>query len=245
MRVTNKFDSVTIDAKVSPGAKWDLYISKTSGSKYPNKTVSLFEGVSKTAYIRVTAEDGIQKAYTITIYRQTKSDKPIISYSNNLVTIATEEESSIIYTTDGSEPTENNGTVYSEPFSAVAGQVIKAIAKGKFDDEYSDVINYTILEKTSAEIMPLAVQFDKKKNKLNYEFFIEATDNISGIFMIALYDSSDRLLKLYTVDTLNGEKEKVISGSLPIGLDTQTYKAFLWNDLYTIKPLADCVGSDF
>lgn len=51
-------------------------------------------------------------------------------YNNKDVTITTTTDGAkIIYTTDGTEPSENNGTVYTKPFTLEAGQhTVKAIA---------------------------------------------------------------------------------------------------------------------
>ena len=66
----------------------------------------------------------------------TKPAAPTISpasgatFSENLeVSISTATGCSIIYTTDGSEPTSSNGTTYSAPFTISATTTVKAVAK--------------------------------------------------------------------------------------------------------------------
>ena len=241
LRVTSKFESVKVDAEVSPKATWDLYYTKTSSKKYADKTLPLSEGHIKTAYIRVVAEDGTEKAYSISIYRQTKSVAPEIKLNGKLVSISAPENSDIIYTVDGTEPSEVNGKKYTSAFSVSAGTVIKAIAKQTDKDEYSDIAVYSVADSVYAEIIPIEDVY-KSNGKIYYDFFVEATGNISGSFMMAVYDKSGRLVKLNTLGALSDEAEKDISGYVTADNNAYTYKAFLWSDLENIKPLAKAVS---
>ncbi len=58
-----------------------------------------------------------------------------------LVTIAAVDNAlSVVYTTDGSVPSADNGTVYKEPFNVADGTTVKAIALGdEVNNSNSDV----------------------------------------------------------------------------------------------------------
>lgn len=70
--VANKISSVTIKLKVSDKASWELYSDKACTKLLSNHTMKLKTGANK-AYIKVTAENGTTKIYTITITRQKSS----------------------------------------------------------------------------------------------------------------------------------------------------------------------------
>ena len=75
------------------------------------------------------------------------------TFSENLeVSISAATGCSVIYTTDGSEPTSSNGTTYSAPFTISATTTVKAVAKNA-NDQYSEVAtaSYT---KLASEVTP-------------------------------------------------------------------------------------------
>ncbi|MBR4720590.1 MAG: leucine-rich repeat protein [Clostridia bacterium] len=146
LRVANRFNEILIDVLVSPKATWDLYYDKKATKICENRTLPLNAGEEKTAYIKVTAEDGTEKIYSISIYRQTKSKKPVISVWGGMATITSEDNKNIFYSFNGTYPTEFSGTAYSGPFEVSEGTVIRAIAKQEGMDEYSDVASYTVDE---------------------------------------------------------------------------------------------------
>lgn len=72
------------------------------------------------------------------IFEKAKCKTPVITYDNvtSKVTITSDDDETIYYTTDGNNP-DANSNVYSEPFALNAGAVIKAISKkdGIIDSE--------------------------------------------------------------------------------------------------------------
>ncbi|WRS27616.1 S-layer homology domain-containing protein [Oscillospiraceae bacterium MB08-C2-2] len=67
--VAGSVTSQTIDVTVSGGAGWKLYGDAACTQEITNKTIALNTGAN-TAYIKVTAENGSTKIYTLTITRQ-------------------------------------------------------------------------------------------------------------------------------------------------------------------------------
>ena len=240
LRVMNSFAKIAVDVEVSPKATWDLYYTATSNTTYKNREVPLTEGRTKTAYIRVKAEDGTEKTYSISIYRQTKSQMPQISVSGNVATITSMDGKNIYYTTDGTEPNAITGTPYTTPFAVAEGMVIKAIAKQDNKDEYSDIAELKVPKNDNVAITPIDVYYDG--TNINYEFFVESNKSIYGILMLAVYDSYGKMTTLFEADTLSGETEKLIDGSLSVSdKDYNTCKAMLWNSYHEMKPLANAV----
>lgn len=76
--VANTTTSVTVGLSVSTGASWKLYSDPDCTQEIANKVMVLAVG-ENTAYVKVTAEDGSIKIYTLTITRASTSDpQPII-----------------------------------------------------------------------------------------------------------------------------------------------------------------------
>ena len=62
--------SLTVNVAVSAGATWKLYSDAACTSEITSKTMALAVGAN-TAYIKVTAQDGSTKVYTLTVTRKT------------------------------------------------------------------------------------------------------------------------------------------------------------------------------
>ena len=173
----NMYESVTVDLEVSSGATWDLFLTKNDAiygiNSIEDKTASLASGEISVLFIKVTAEDGqSQKIYSMSVYRQSKSSVPIFSIDAGFVksgtTLSLSAKGEIIkYTTDGSNPSEINGMIYTEPIVinedtvGTDGLTIKAVAKESDMDEYSDVVTkiYYINDDISSECDITAINY--------------------------------------------------------------------------------------
>ncbi len=238
LAVTNKFDSITIDVEVSKGATWGLYRTASSGIEI-DKTVSLNAGKTVTMYIKVTSESKEhQRIYSITIYRQSKSDKPVITVLDNMVTISA-ENSSIIYTVDKTEPSENNGLTYTLPFEVENGTTIKAIAKANDKDEYSDIETFVVNSNSGIRIVPIEVY--KDGNKYFYGINVECDTVVSGKVIIAFYDNYDNFIAMSCTD-VSGQVEYYVDGKATIDTDATKYKVFVLESFKSVKPLSKAVG---
>ena len=65
---------------------------------------------------------------------------PEISYSDPAVTISCAGSGTVYYTTDGSEPSRTNGSVYSAPFNLTNSCTVRAVAK--VGENYSELVKY-------------------------------------------------------------------------------------------------------
>ena len=90
---------LTVDVAVSAGASWKLYSNSACSNEIVNKTINLNDG-NNTAYIKVTAEDGTTKTYTLLVNK-------IISYS---ITVA--------------NPVGGTAAVTADKETAFAGQTV-------------------------------------------------------------------------------------------------------------------------
>ncbi len=239
LRVINSYESVEIDVEVSAGATWGLYRTKTSTTPI-EKNISLanYAGRSITRYIRVKSEDGEhERIYSIEIYRQSKSSEPEITLSGNKVTITAEGET-ILYTTDKSVPGEENENtkIYTEPFEVSGGTVIKAIAKESDKDEYSNMVTYTVPARLEAEIVTLDM-FRNGKEYI-YAFNVESAQEVSGKFIICLYDESGRYVAA-EIQNIDNEVEYCAEGVIVSDTVATDFKAFLWSDMASMTPLAE------
>ena len=239
LAVTNKYDSITIDVEVSPGAKWGLYDSDTATNEI-DKTVALkYAGRTVTRYIKVTSEDGEhQRIYKISIYRQSKSEKPTICIVNNVATITSlNSDDTIKYTVDTENPSENYGILYTGPFAVSEGTIIKAIAKQQNKDEYSDITICRVSNKPSIRIIPLDGGVFKVEDVYAYNFKLESSSAVSGKVVIAFYNENkfvDMIIK-----DINAQTESYIEGEARLKADATKYKAFIWESLNGLNPLAD------
>ena len=76
--VPNNLASIVLDITVSPQATWKLYRDQLLNDEIGNKFIELSVGNNR-YYIKVTAENGTYKIYSIVISRQALSDADIIS----------------------------------------------------------------------------------------------------------------------------------------------------------------------
>lgn len=129
------YTGVTVRAKVGadPTAE-DAVIDPTAG---------LAISANGTWHIRSFPTDGTSGKPSPSVFMEIsglKCQAPAIFYNdtNHQVTITAQTSNSVIrYTTDGTEPTESNGTVYSAPFVITANSVIsaKAFKTGLIDSD--------------------------------------------------------------------------------------------------------------
>ncbi len=241
LAVTNKYESIEIDVRVSEEATWGLYRTETSNVEI-DKIVSLNAGRTVTRYIKVTSEDKEhQRTYSITIYRQTKSDKPKITVSGNVATItAPNSADTIRYTIDTTNPTENNGILYTAPFEVEDGMVIKAIAKQQDKDEYSDIEIYKVSDSADIRIVPLEIF--KDGNKYFYSLNVEALDAITGKAIIAFYD--DKKLIDMVCEDITEQTEHYIESNVTLNETATKYKAFVWRGIESLNPLAEYIEGE-
>lgn len=87
--VSNGTSSLAINLNVSEKAAWKLYSDSACTTEIPDKTMNLSVGAN-TAYIKVIAEDGTEKVYTITLTRASASitGGGVSSTSGNTSTIS-------------------------------------------------------------------------------------------------------------------------------------------------------------
>ena len=238
-KVENAAAYKQIEVEVSEGATWDVYRTEYANIPIENKTVALREGRNVVVYIRVTAEDGYtQKTYALTIYRQKKSAKPVISCSNGYITIQAPLGSIIRYTTDNSEPEPDTANIYNGPFIASEGTTIKAIALNPEVEEYSDVVIYHVNLTYQTEFSVL--YFDPVIKGYEWSAYI-TTENpagITGSLIIALYDDKMNMLdiKIEPVSSILTECEAY--GDFETGYKATYCKMFFWDSINTIRPIA-------
>ena len=85
--VDNSVASQTISVTTSPNASWKLFSNAACTNEITNKTMTLSEG-ENTAYIQVTAEDGVtKKVYTIVVTREEAIYTPYLYLSSTSMNI--------------------------------------------------------------------------------------------------------------------------------------------------------------
>lgn len=108
---------------------------------------------------RGSGENGIfavQVEYTGEV--KTKLTNPEVTFDENSgqVTIgAVENATAIKYTTDGSEPTAENGEAYSAPFTVADGVIVKAVAIGEGNYISSDIVSVQVLIAGTVPAVPV------------------------------------------------------------------------------------------
>jgi hypothetical protein len=150
-KVSSDVESVDVKLVVSDGASYQLYKDKLCKTEYTNNVMPLSSG-ENTAYIKVTAEDGwTTNRYVIKVTRSEKVKSPVINSSDGYIEPNTDIElttetagASIRYTTDGTKPSQTNGTLYTQPIKMIDDYMrINAIAY-KEDMEDSDIVVFEV-----------------------------------------------------------------------------------------------------
>ncbi|MBQ3461721.1 MAG: chitobiase/beta-hexosaminidase C-terminal domain-containing protein [Clostridia bacterium] len=229
-----------------------MYSSRIAAERGINQiadnTVKLEAGVSKTIYIKVTAEDGqTRKIYSMQLYRQSKSSPPVFSVPNGAISEGTELILSargevIKYTTDGSNPSESNGVIYSEPIIIDKDITIKAVAKETDKDEYSEIIT-NVYRVSDGDITPEIINTNYINGGcyINFNMVNNTYSNITGVAVVALYDENDRLIDVRTKEDLNIPADSMLPDNIEMTFITEKqpkyYKLFMWNDLQQMKPI--------
>lgn len=158
------FTGYTNDAKTNANLLFN-------GTEYKDKTFPLKDAGTTESYTldwpqtdgksnssAVFRFNGKQACMTITI-TEAASDKlsaPTFSYDEvaGKVTISATGAKEVRYTTDGSEPSATNGTVYTEPFDA-SNITVKAIAISDGTKTNSDVATYQVPAKLLSTILAI------------------------------------------------------------------------------------------
>lgn len=143
----------TIDNNPATGV--DIY-NTTDGST-PNQYATKSDTVQTTMYgAQINAkfigykDDCIPSQILDLLVGLIKPDTPTISFSGSTVTINPNTPSgeganyNIYYTTDGSTPSAQNGTLYTTPFTINSGCTIKAVVYYTLGSCYSDVATFEI-----------------------------------------------------------------------------------------------------
>ncbi len=241
IKVPNSTDTAIFDITVSDGASWKMYRNSSFTSVNSSNSVSLpVAGDTRNVYIKVTAPDGETTAeYTISVYRNTKTNAPVIAENNKMITI-TADGCDIYYTTNGGEPTEKS-TKYTAPFAAISGAKIKAIAKHPDMDEFSDITSFTASTFVTTTIDTYYTSLNN--GSFYYEFEVTSDATPSGVFIIALYSQSGKLINLKAID-VDTATDGFVSDSLKYSETPHSYKAFFWESLDSMTPICDFAGSD-
>ncbi len=235
-RVMNSYSTLTLEVEVSQNAQWYVYPTLTdaqlSTNELTDKTVSLLtEGGNNYAYIKVVAQNGIHyKIYKIEIYRQSKSAPPKLSVESPYVTSGTMIELSaageiIKYTTDSSEPSEFNGTVYTEPITISNNTTLRVAAKEKSKDEYSEVITHIYYVVDEVPVVTL-----ETPHNLIWDGAIAMWDTITG--------AKSYTVQLYKNGEIYGEAIKNIENSY---FDFKNYITVSGDYSFTVKAIGDYV----
>lgn len=251
-RVMNSFDEITLRLRVSEGATWNVYASRTAAERninpIPNNTIALTAGVSKMVYIRVTAGDGqTYKIYSMQIYRQSKSASPVFSVSGGSIEKGTQLKLSangeiIKYTTDGTDPSETNGIIYTSPIEINSDMTIKAVAKEAAVDEYSDVIT-NVYYLSDGNIIPEIMNSDAIPGGgyyMNFNILNNSARLVDGTAIIAIYDQFGSMIGIQSQEfslEANNILENNIEMTFSALKNARYYKLFIWDDFSAMQPI--------
>lgn len=241
--VANSYSEYQVRVEVSTDATWGLYLTPSAKTPLPENKLTLLEGRTTTAYIKVVAEDtDFTKTYTVNIYRQRKSAMPEISVVDGKVNITAPEGSTILYTTDKCDPIPGSyGETYTGAFTAEIGTVIKAIALNPNVEEYSDIAIFRILPDTAVIIDKLYVYLSGKNVDFSYYLMANNESDLCGTFYLAAYNDSNRLVGLYKEDVDKNDSEYNLISGMTVNETPAYFKAFFWDG---IKPLRKNVTKD-
>ncbi|MBQ3110834.1 MAG: leucine-rich repeat protein [Clostridia bacterium] len=105
---------------------------------------------------------------------------------------------------------------------------------------YIFTITHKAKEDDAVSISSIDVYYDN--TSIDYNFFVESDKPIYSIFILAVYDSDGKLTTIFEADTLSGETEKLISGTLPVTEKDYAFcKAMIWNSYSEMKPLTNAI----
>jgi LPXTG-motif cell wall-anchored protein len=136
---SNGTTSVTVNVNVSTGASWKLYSDAVCTNEIANKTMTLSIGAN-TAYVKVTAEDGSTKVYTITVTRQSAPNPGDVSVAR--ITIS-----------GGTSISTDNGTVQLMAVIIPANATNKAVTWSSGDTSIATVnANGKVTAKTNGAV---------------------------------------------------------------------------------------------
>ena len=134
------------------------------------------------------------------------------------IELSTETEDAMIYyTTDGSEPTEENGTLYDEPIIITEDIVIKAVAmKDGFLPSDVATFNYTVKEEQTGSLIIRHIEIDEAGEEVEELSVMKQTDLKVG----ETYVTEPLELDGYSLVEIDGEP----TGTMIAGTITVTYK---------------------
>lgn len=172
-------------------------------------------------------------------------------YEATQVTITAEEGANIYYTTDGSAPTSENGTLYEGPFTVSATTTVKA--RAYVGDVYSSV---TTAEFTYSNVQPSTGDFvlvtSASQLVAGNEYIIMSSyeDDWEDVYNVAFgaisSNSGTSLSEGFTVNGNIGESGSTVSltdGSsvnvLTLGGSTGAWNLKQSNDYYIVLPKSD------
>ncbi|MDD6484332.1 MAG: FN3 associated domain-containing protein, partial [Clostridiales bacterium] len=199
-RVMNSYSTLKLIVDVSDKASWAVYSTlgdaRFSRNEITDKTISLNnEGADNYAYIKVVAEDEVHsRIYKIIVYRQSKSAAPSVSIKSNHVlkdtAIKLSADGEIIkYTTDGTDPSEVNGEIYTEPIIISSDTILKAAAKESDKDEYSDVVRHIYYVVDEDEIPTTKLAAPTNPSWTGSTAVWDAAENAQG-YIVQLYKNN-------------------------------------------------------
>ncbi len=117
--------------------------------------------------------------------------------------ICAEQNVIIVYTVDGSVPTEKNGTIYEKPFSINKTTTIKAKAF-KTGMTESDIAEKTVtITPKPTEIMIQSISVKALPAKINY-YVGETTLDITGLVVEGTYSDSSKKNEIVPVSNITG-----------------------------------------
>jgi len=76
---------------------------------------------------------------------------------------------------------------------------------------------------------------------LSYSMEITANEKISGDVILATYNDKNALVKAYVLGSVENEMTKQFDGTVESDDTVNTYKAFVWDKLQGLSPIADAV----
>lgn len=149
-----KFDNVSLNADmanttvtVNSDGKYNEYV--ITGVAAGNHTISR-QSETGLAYVKVV--------YTGEVKTTLATPEITFNATTGEVTIAAVDNATELrYTTDGTNPDEMNGDVYSDPFTVADGTVVKAIAIGTGSYINSDIASKQVLIEGTVPVAPTIV----------------------------------------------------------------------------------------